>query len=125
MLALNAIGIRGFNALPIVEFNKPPKFWDGTETLSYSYRLNVSYHPRFNYKADLAALISERVLVLVGANDEAIDAQALRAVFAADAPQAQVTIMPEISHFGIFTEPAAWNAISSWLQKLPHSPDDK
>jgi hypothetical protein len=41
LLALNAVGIRGFNALPIVEFNKPPKFWDGTETLTYSYRLNA------------------------------------------------------------------------------------
>jgi non-heme chloroperoxidase len=46
LTALNAIGIRGFNGLPIVQFNKPAKYWDGTETLSYSYRLNVSYHPR-------------------------------------------------------------------------------
>jgi alpha-beta hydrolase superfamily lysophospholipase len=124
LLALNAIGIRGFNALPIVEFNKPPKFWDGTETLTCSYRLNASYHPRSNYKADIAAL-NDHVLALVGANDEAIDAQALHAVFASDAPRARVIIMPEISHFGIFTEPVAWNAISSWLQMLPPSASPK
>ena len=41
LLALNAIGIHGFDGLPIIEFNKPAKFWDGTETLSYSHRLNV------------------------------------------------------------------------------------
>ena len=56
LLALNAIGIHGFDGLPIIEFNKPAKFWDGTETLSYSYRLNISYHPRFRYQNDLRAL---------------------------------------------------------------------
>jgi non-heme chloroperoxidase len=49
LLALNAIGIHGFNGLPLIAFNKPVQFWDGTETLSYSYRLNVSYHPRSYY----------------------------------------------------------------------------
>ena len=47
--------IRGFNVLPIVEFNKPSKYWDGTETLSYSYRLNASYHPRYRYADDVRA----------------------------------------------------------------------
>jgi len=48
LIALNTIGVNGFNDLPIIQFNKPTKYWDGTETLSYSYRLNVSYHPRLN-----------------------------------------------------------------------------
>src|SRR3984885_4860698 len=83
LLALNAIGIRGFNGLPIVEFNKPAKYWDGTETLSYSYRLNVSYHPRNDYAADLKTL-GGNALVLVGADDQAIDPPALRDLFAAN-----------------------------------------
>ena len=33
LLALDAIGIHGFDGLSIIEFNKPAKFWDGTETL--------------------------------------------------------------------------------------------
>jgi pimeloyl-ACP methyl ester carboxylesterase len=88
LLALNAVGIRGFNGLPIVAFNKPAKFWNGTETLSYSYRLNVSYHPRSSYDADIKAL-SERSLVMLGANDQAVDAEALRTLIAADAPHAE------------------------------------
>ena len=55
LLALNAIGIHGFNGLPVIDFNKPAKFWDGTETLSYSYRLNVSYPPRYRYQNDIRA----------------------------------------------------------------------
>jgi pimeloyl-ACP methyl ester carboxylesterase len=117
LLALNAIGIHGFDALPIVEFNKPAKFWDGTETLAYSYRLNVSYHPRFKYQNDIRAL-GERTLVLVGEKDEAIVPQALREVFAQDLPQAQVQILPGISHFGIFNDPKVFEVIASWLRTL-------
>jgi pimeloyl-ACP methyl ester carboxylesterase len=118
LLALNALGIHGFNGLPIIAFNKPPKFWDGTETLSYSYRLNLSYHPRFKYDGDIHAL-GDRTLVLVGANDEAVDGEALRTIFATDAPKAQMQIMPGISHFSIFTEPTALETAATWLRSLP------
>lgn len=118
LLALNAIGIHGFNGLTLVEFNKPAQFWDGTETLSYSYRLNVSYHPHASYQGDIRAL-GAQTLVMVGANDEAVDPDGLRAVFTADDPQAQITIMPGTSHFGIFSEPAAFDAIAAWLRALP------
>jgi len=122
LLALNAIGIHGFDGLPIVAFNKPAKFWDGTETLSYSYRLNASYHPRYKYDDDIRAL-SERTLVLVGANDEAVDAEALRALMAADAPQAQTTVMPGINHLRLSSNPAALDVAANWLRGLPEAAD--
>jgi alpha-beta hydrolase superfamily lysophospholipase len=120
LLALNAIGIHGFNGLPVIDFNKPAKFWDGTETLSYSYRLNVSYHPRYRYQNDIRAL-GAPTLVLVGANDEANDPEAMRAVFAAAAPRAEMNILPGISHFGIFSDPAALDVAVGWLRGLPES----
>ncbi len=120
LLALNAIGMHGFNGLSIVDFNKPAKFWDGTETLSYSYRLNVSYHPRNNYQADLRAL-PEHTLVLIGANDAAVDADALRSLMAADAPRAEVKILTGISHFGIFSDPGALDVAAGWLGGLPEN----
>ncbi len=118
LLALNAIGIHGFNGLPILAFNKPAKFWDGTETLSYSYRLNASYHPRYNYHADIRAL-APHTLVLIGQNDEANDPEALRTLMAADAPQAEMKIMPGINHFGIFSDPTALDAMTAWMRGLP------
>ncbi len=120
LLILNALGIHGFNALPVIGFNKPAEYWDGTETLSYSFRLNVSYHPRYRYAEDLRAL-GEHALVLVGADDEAIDAQALRGIVAANAPKAQMAILPHINHFGIFKDPAALKKIEEWLRALPPS----
>jgi len=118
LLTLNALGIHGFDGLPVIEFNKPAKFWDGTETLAYSYRLNVSYHPRLRYQNDLRAL-PEQTLMLVGENDEANDPQKLQAVFAADAPRTRTAILPGIDHFGIFSDPAALDAMAGWLRALP------
>lgn len=124
LLALNAVGIRGFNGLPIIEFNKPAKFWDGTETLSYSYRLNVSYHPRYRYQDDIRSL-GGPTLVMIGANDEAIDPQALRGLFAESARNAQMTVIPGLNHFGIFNTPAVWEMISTWLKTLPSAASAK
>ena len=116
LLALNALGINGFNALPIIEFNKLAEFWDGTETLSYSYRLNTSYHPRYNYQRDIAAAQSKPLLLVVGEEDEAIDADALSSMFAADRPSTAVEVLPDINHFGVFRSKPALDVIAAWLR---------
>lgn len=116
LLALNAIGIDGFNGLPIIEFNKPEQFWDGTETLSYSYRLNESYHPRFDYSADIRAM-GNNVLVVVGEDDEAVDSAELKVLFTHSAPMAQVVILPNVNHFGIFSESSSYSAIQTMLDR--------
>jgi pimeloyl-ACP methyl ester carboxylesterase len=110
LLIFNAFGISGFNALPIIAFNKPCALRDGTETLAYSHRLNASMHPRHRYARDLAAL-DGKAIVLIGDRDEAIDAVALRGVFESHAPRARVTILPGVDHFGIFSDCAAISAV--------------
>lgn len=114
LVALNAMGVRGLDALPIIEFNKPAALWDGTETLAYSYRLNVSLHPRPNWRKDLGALGSGS-LTLVGERDQAIDAEALKEMFAGSAPRATFRILPDVDHFRVFTQPAAIAEIVGWL----------
>ncbi len=120
LIALNTLGIKGFNGLPIIAFNKPAEFWNGTETLSYSYRLNASYHPRVRYHNDIKAL-APRTLVLIGDKDEAIDADALRELIADDAPQAQMKILPDVNHFGVFQDRAALDVIALWISSLPEN----
>jgi pimeloyl-ACP methyl ester carboxylesterase len=115
LLFLNALGIHGFDGLPIVAFNKPEKYWDGTEALSYSYRLNASYHPRYRYAADIAAL-GDRALILIGQNDEAIDPQALQSMFQHSAPGSQFAALPGINHFAIFSDAAALQLTADWLR---------
>ncbi|MFP6806695.1 MAG: alpha/beta fold hydrolase [Pseudomonadales bacterium] len=114
LLALNAVGIGGLNGLPIIEFNKPEEFWDGTETLSYSYRLNQSYHPRFDYDTDILAM-GNKVIVIVGENDEAVNSSELVLLFAA--AEIQVVVLPGVNHFGVFRNSLSFSAIGKLLEE--------
>ena len=61
-------------------------------------------------------------MVLVGENDQAIDGEKLRAVFAADAPRAEVAVVPGISHLGISTDKSTLEKMAAWLKALPPAP---
>ncbi len=50
---LNCIGIKRLNHTHVIRFNKPKQYCDGKETLSYSFNLNSSYHPRRPYQNDI------------------------------------------------------------------------
>ena len=115
LVALNAVGVSGLDALPILELNKPAALWDGTETLAYSYRMNLSLHPRANWSKDLRAL-GAGSLVMIGDRDEAIDAQALKALFDQHVPGTAFRTLPGVDHLGIFMEPAAITEIVAWLR---------
>jgi len=115
LLLLNAVGFRGLNGLPIIQFNKPDEFRDGTETLSYSYRLNTSYHPRYDYEGDIARM-GQNVLVVVGQADEANDASATRAPFAEHLPSATIVTPAGIDHFGVMRQPEALAVVRDWLK---------
>ena len=111
---LNALRIRGFNGLPVIDFSKPVRFWDGTETLSYSYRLTASFHPRNRYGSDMRKLAA-RAVVLIGENDEAVDAERLRKLFDRESPATQCNILPGMNHFGIFTSDRPLKMLIGWL----------
>ena len=115
---LNGFGIRGFNALPVIEFNKPVRFRDGSETLAYSHRLCVSYQPRTRYAADVQKL-ADRGAVLIGEHDEAVDAQRLRALFERESPASAFTVLPDTNHFEIFTRAAVHARLAQWLMQPP------
>lgn len=69
---LNSMGIKKLNHTHIIQFNKPRKYCDGKETLSYSFNLNCSYHPRQPYQNDIKAL-KDKYIVFIGSEDEAND----------------------------------------------------
>jgi non-heme chloroperoxidase len=112
---LNGFGVTGFNGLEVIAFNKPVEFRDGTETLSYSYNLNTSYHPRNDYKSDLRAIVVPAI-VLIGSRDQAIDDKALRTAFANESPATEFRIFDGVDHFGVFSESAARQAVVEWLK---------
>ena len=117
LLVLNAVGIRLFNGLRIIQFNKPREFQDGTETLGYSYRLNVSYHPRNDHKRDLSAL-GEHVLVMMGADDEQNDAVAMVQLFGECDAKARVDVLAGVNHLGIMADQSMLKEAGEWIAGL-------
>ncbi|RXZ43437.1 alpha/beta hydrolase [Crenobacter cavernae] len=113
---LNGLGIRRFNGATVIGFDMPEAYRDGTETLAYSYRLMTGYAPR-DYDSDLAA-ISQPLLVLVGAEDEAFLAGAFTPTVTAAAPHASVRVVAGTGHLGLVSSPATGDTAAAWIRGL-------
>ena len=112
---LNMLGIHCFDSLPAIEFIMPEEARDGTETLSYSHRLNTAYAPR-NYKKDLSA-ITQPLLVVAGTRDDAFIANQFEPVIS-QYTAAQVTLLPDVTHMGVVVRPEVQPVIKGWLEGL-------
>ncbi len=112
---LNIMGIHWFDYLTAIEFNMPEEAKDGTETLSYSHRLNTAYAPR-NYKKDLRA-ITQPLLVAVGTMDESFIADQFEPLIS-QYTIAQVKLLPDATHMGVVVCPEIRPIIKDWLGGL-------
>ena len=112
---LNALGIRSLNSIRTLEFNLPPRYRTGDETLAYSYRLMTGFNLR-NYAADLQAL-EKPILVVVGTDDQTFYAEEFRNVFKAFSPQAQVESIPDLTHFGLVLGEVVPRLVIQWLKR--------
>ncbi len=110
---LNNMGIHWFDHLAAIEFSMPEKARDGTETLSYSYRLNTGYAPR-NYKKDFRA-ITQPLLVVAGTRDEAFIADQFEPVIS-QYTAVQVKLLPDITHMGVVVGPEIRPVVKDWLE---------
>ena len=112
---LNNVGIHRFDHLTAIEFNMPEKARDGTQTLSYSHRLNTAYAPE-NYKKDLKA-ITQPLLVAAGTGDESFIAEQFEPVIS-QYTKAQVTLLPGLTHMGVVVNPAIRPVFKNWLENI-------
>jgi non-heme chloroperoxidase len=115
---LNNVGIRWFNYLTVIEFNMPEYARDGTETLSYSYRLNTAYAPD-NYKKDLRA-IDQPFLVVAGTADEAFYADRYEPLIS-QYTDVKVELLRDVSHMGVVVGPEVRPIVKAWLEEI-HKP---
>ena len=112
---LNNIGIRWFNDLTVIDFNMPKEARNGTETLSYTYRLNASYAPR-DYKKDLSA-ITQPLFVIAGSADEAFFADQFEPVIS-QFTKVRVKLLDGVTHMGIVVSPKVRPVVKEWLEIL-------
>lgn len=113
---LNGVGLTALNGLTSLTFNMPERARDGTETLAYSYRLMTAFGPSRAVTQDIAAL-GVPTLVIAGARDEAMMADAYKDVFAGQ-PDAEVAVVEEAGHLDIVANVEALERIEAFLAEL-------
>ncbi|SIS43990.1 alpha/beta hydrolase [Salimicrobium flavidum] len=109
---LNNVGITHLNDKEVISFNMPNEYRDGTETLAYSYRMQISMHPRDDYKGDITSM-NEDTLVLAGSEDESFNSYYYQEVFA-EHDQSHVRLVEGLSHFGILYDENVFQIIEEW-----------
>ena len=110
---LNGFGITWFNHVDVISFNRPVQYCNGTETLSYSFNLNSSYHPRLPYDKDISSL-KGRALTVIGSMDESMDPAYYPQVMQ-DPTSASIKIIPGIRHLEITQNQNVFNTITDWV----------
>jgi pimeloyl-ACP methyl ester carboxylesterase len=113
---LNNIGIKLFNNLDVIDFNMPKEYRDGTETLSYSYRLNTGYAPR-NYKKDLSKM-DKKLLVVAGSADESFKSEEYYSAISKYKPDVEVEIVNNVTHMGIVVGSEVRPIIHNFLKEV-------
>lgn len=112
LVMLNNIGIRLLNNQTVITFDMPAAYRDGTETLSYTYRLNTGYAPD-NYKKALRA-IKVPLLVIVGSADELFHADQYQPLIA-EYTAGEVRVIEGVTHMGAAVDPQVLPLASAWL----------
>jgi len=112
---LNHLGIHWFDYLPVIDFDLPPRFQDGTETPFYTHRLNTALAPT-DYPRDLGT-ISKPLKLIVGDADRVFDAgryaEAILPFVDAD-----ITILKGVSHIGVVVDTQTQAVVNAWLKQF-------
>ena len=113
---LNGFGITALNDAIALEFELPESRRTGHETLAYTYRMMAAVNPR-GLEADLPRLCAP-ALVVVGADDEAMVADAYAPAFDEHAPHARVVVVPGAGHLELVAHDAVPPIAIAWLREL-------
>jgi pimeloyl-ACP methyl ester carboxylesterase len=100
----NFFGIHVFDGLPVLAFAVPPKIESVTAT--YSFRMEKSFEPHSDYRADIRA-VPRPMQVFVGGEDELFLPEKFGEVFGAERREIPVTILPGLGHSDMITKPEA------------------
>lgn len=106
---LDRLGLHAFEHLPVLSFALPPEA-AADRTVSYSYRLQLSYRPHEDYLGDVRAIRRPATLI-VGARDELFRAEAYGPLLEPVQPRLRVQVLPGLGHLEMVIDDAALAAI--------------
>ena len=106
---LDRLGVHAFEYLPVLSFALPPDA-AAERTVSYSYRLQLSYRPHEDYLGDVRA-IRRPATVLIGERDELFRAEAYAPLLEPVQPRLKVQMLPGLGHLDMVIDEAALAAI--------------
>lgn len=111
---LNLIGIKRFDELPVLFFNRPAEYNDNLQTPSYSYRMAVNFAPK-DYKADIENIFIP-ALVLVGGQDESFYPAQFKPVFKTAEKFVRIKILHDANHLNIVSHKKTLKYIKEWMR---------
>jgi alpha-beta hydrolase superfamily lysophospholipase len=101
----------------VLRFNQPPGTGAPGQVLAYSFRMMVSYTPRWELGRDLAAL-RRPLLVLAGERDESFYPDRYAPTFAPHA-KGRFVVLSGVTHLGLVVNARTAEEVASWLGGLP------
>ncbi|MGH1424630.1 MAG: alpha/beta hydrolase [Pseudooceanicola sp.] len=117
---VNAVGLRLLNHLTVIEFNMPDVVRNGPQgalaTLAYSFRMNTSYGPRRDYRADIAALPS--FALIAGVEDEAFVADGYEPLMSGVTSKGRYELIADTGHLDVVDHPRTVQVITEVLNAL-------
>ena len=114
--ALNAVGIRYWNDLPVVRFaltEEAKKFL----TPEYDFNLNMNFAANADYQADLLNA-KGKVAILAGDADELLQSQELQGMVQSAGKDWAVQLLPGVQHIALTLDPTALKAIVDLTMQL-------
>ena len=113
--ALNVVGIRYWNDLPVVRFaltEQDKSFL----TPEYDFNLNVNFAANADYQADLLNA-KGKVAILAGDADELLQSQELQGMVQSAGKDWPVQLLPGIGHISLTLEPTALEAVVDLVKR--------
>ena len=101
---INSLGVHILDGLPVIAFPVPANVESVTQT--YSWRLQQNFGAHNDYLADIRRA-ARPMQVFVGAADQLLDAQKLKAEFYSQRSDTTVVILPGLGHSDMVTSPDA------------------
>lgn len=109
LAALRRLGVDWGQSLPVIAFANAPSAVKNV-TSRYSYRLLTNFGPPPDWKGAFEAAAAP-IDVIVGENDELMDAGQYALALAPFAARTSLAVLPGVDHMGVAYEPAALAAL--------------